>query len=165
MDFYDIFYLEESSVLGAGDMSLHVVIKEGPSKEISAHTDGIKSMNSCSNVYKKLKKTSCKYFEESVPEPSRVQFFIAATATTTQSYYGSVRHYHSVMYFFSVRYYRSVRYYHTVRYYHSVKCYRRPPIRLCIPPFTLSYMNISATKQPIVTKFYLKPHWDGDKVH
>ena len=57
MDFYDIFYLEESSAFGVGDMSLHVVIKEGPSKEISAHTDGFKNMNSCSNVYKKLEKT------------------------------------------------------------------------------------------------------------
>ena len=30
---------------------------------------------------KKLDKTSGKYFEENVAEPSRVQFFIAATAT------------------------------------------------------------------------------------
>ena len=74
MDFYDISYLEESSVLGAGDMSVHVVIKEGPSKEISAYTDGIENMNSGSNVYKKLDKTSSTYFEESVPEPSGVQF-------------------------------------------------------------------------------------------
>ena len=38
MDFYDISYLEESSVLGAdaGDISFHVIIKEGPSKVISA---------------------------------------------------------------------------------------------------------------------------------
>ena len=53
MDFYDISYLEESSVLGTGDMSLQMVIKEGPSKEISAHTNGIENMNSGSNVYKK----------------------------------------------------------------------------------------------------------------
>ena len=50
MNFYDISYLEESSVLGAGDMSFQVVIKEGPSIEISALTDGIENMNIGSNV-------------------------------------------------------------------------------------------------------------------
>ena len=53
MDVFDISYLGESSIFGAGDMSFHVVIKEGPSKEISGHTDGIENMNSGSNVYKK----------------------------------------------------------------------------------------------------------------
>ena len=67
MDFYDISYLEESSVLGAGDMSLHVVIKE-----ISTHTNGSENVNSGSNVYKKsliklqantLKKMSLNHLE------------------------------------------------------------------------------------------------------
>ena len=67
MDFYDISYLEESSVLGAGDMSLYVVIKE-----ISTHTNGSENMISGSNVYKKsliklqantLKKMSLNHLE------------------------------------------------------------------------------------------------------
>ena len=36
--------------------------------------------------------------------------------------------------------------------------------RLCVRPFTLSNMNISATSWPIGMKFYLKHHWVGGKV-
>ena len=35
--------------------------------------------------------------------------------------------------------------------------------RLCVRPFTLSNMNISATSWPIGMKFYLKHHWGGGK--
>ena len=68
--FHDIFYTEKSSILGAGDMSFHVVAGEGPTTEFE-------NMNSGSNVYKMLDKTSCTYFEESVPEPFSVQSSIA----------------------------------------------------------------------------------------
>ena len=97
------------------------VIDEGPSKEISAHTDGTENMNSGSNVYKKLDKTSCTYFEESVPEPFSVQFSIAVSATTTQSYYRSVRNICSVRHYHSVRHNHSVTYYFFVRHYDSQK--------------------------------------------
>ena len=35
--------------------------------------------------------------------------------------------------------------------------------RLCVCVFTLSNMNISETRGPIATKFYLKHHWGGGK--
>ena len=35
--------------------------------------------------------------------------------------------------------------------------------RLCVLPFTLSNMNISATSWPIRMKFYPKHHWVGGK--
>ena len=40
----------------------------------------------------------------------------------------------------------------------------RESVRLSVRPFTLSNMNISATKRPIATKFYLKDHWGRGKV-
>ena len=36
-------------------------------------------------------------------------------------------------------------------------------VRASVCPLTLSNMNISATSGPMVTKFYLKHHWDGGK--
>ena len=36
-------------------------------------------------------------------------------------------------------------------------------VRLYVRAFTLSNMNISVTNGPIVTRFYLKHHWDGGK--
>ena len=39
----------------------------------------------------------------------------------------------------------------------------RPSVRLCVRPFTLSNMNISATSWPIGMKLYLKHHWGGGK--
>ena len=33
----------------------------------------------------------------------------------------------------------------------------------CVCPLTISNMNISKTKGPIATKFYLKHHWGGGK--
>ena len=36
-------------------------------------------------------------------------------------------------------------------------------MRVCVRPFTLSSMNISATSWPIGMKFYLKHHWGGGK--
>ena len=41
---------------------------------------------------------------------------------------------------------------------------RRPSVRASVRPFTLSNMNISATRWPIGMKFYLKHHWGGGKV-
>ena len=64
------FSIQKSSILGAGNMSFHVVAGERPSTEIE-------NMNSGSNVYRKLDKTLCTYFEESVPEPFSVQSSIA----------------------------------------------------------------------------------------
>ena len=42
---------------------------------------------------------------------------------------------------------------------------RRPSVcvYMCVCVLTLSNINISATKMPITTKFYLKHHWDGGK--
>ena len=34
---------------------------------------------------------------------------------------------------------------------------------MCVCVFTLSNMNISETRGPIATKFYLKHHWVGGK--
>ena len=34
-------------------------------------------------------------------------------------------------------------------------------MRVCVRPFTLSNMNISATSWPIGMKFYLKHRWGG----
>ena len=56
MDFC-ISCTEESSIVGAGDISFHVVIEERPSEEVSAHTDGIENVYNCSNVYENLDKT------------------------------------------------------------------------------------------------------------
>ena len=67
-------------MLGVGDMSFHVIIEEGPSEEVLAHTDDIENVNSGSNVYVNLGQTSWTYFEESISEPSSVQFSITATA-------------------------------------------------------------------------------------
>ena len=57
MNFIAMPYTEDSSILGAGDMSFHVVMEEGPSEEVLAHNDGIKNVNSGSNVYENLGKT------------------------------------------------------------------------------------------------------------
>ena len=38
---------------------------------------------------------------------------------------------------------------------------RRPSVRLCIRPFTLSNINISETSWPIVIKFHLEYHCGG----
>ena len=38
---------------------------------------------------------------------------------------------------------------------------RRP----CVRPFTFSNMNISPTSRPFATKFYLKHHWGGERLH
>ena len=56
-DFFVISYTEKSSILCAGDMSFLFVIEEGPSEEVSAHTDGIEIVNSGPNVYENLGKT------------------------------------------------------------------------------------------------------------
>ena len=34
---------------------------------------------------------------------------------------------------------------------------------MCVCPFTTSNMNISKTRGPTATKFYLKHHWGGGK--
>ena len=34
---------------------------------------------------------------------------------------------------------------------------------VCVCPLTISNMNISKTRGPIATKFYLKNHWGGGK--
>ena len=36
-------------------------------------------------------------------------------------------------------------------------------VRACVCPLTISNMNISKTRGPIATKFYLKHHWGGGK--
>ena len=36
-------------------------------------------------------------------------------------------------------------------------------VRACVRPLTISNMNISKTRGPIATKFYLKHHWGGGK--
>ena len=36
-------------------------------------------------------------------------------------------------------------------------------VRVCVCPLTISNMNISKTRGPIATKFYLKHHWGGGK--
>ena len=36
-------------------------------------------------------------------------------------------------------------------------------VRACMCPLTISNMNISKTRGPIATKFYLKHHWGGGK--
>ena len=36
-------------------------------------------------------------------------------------------------------------------------------MRACVRPLTISNMNISKTRVPIATKFYLKHHWGGGK--
>ena len=56
MDLYAISYTEEASILGASDMSFHVVIREGPFEEVLAHTDGIENVISGSNIYENLSK-------------------------------------------------------------------------------------------------------------
>ena len=38
-----------------------------------------------------------------------------------------------------------------------------PCVRVCVCPLTISNMNISKTRGPIATKFYLKHHWGGGK--
>ena len=40
---------------------------------------------------------------------------------------------------------------------------RRLCVCVCVSVFTLSNMNISETRGPIATKFYLKHHWVGGK--
>ena len=42
---------------------------------------------------------------------------------------------------------------------------RRPSVCLSVRLLTLSNMNISATSRPIATKFYLKHHWGGERLH
>ena len=39
----------------------------------------------------------------------------------------------------------------------------RPCVRVCVRASTLSNMNISETRRPITTKFYLKHHWGERK--
>ena len=36
-------------------------------------------------------------------------------------------------------------------------------VRACVRLLTISSMNISKTRGPIATKFYLKHHWGGGK--
>ena len=36
---------------------------------------------------------------------------------------------------------------------------RRPSVRACVRPFTLSNMNISETSLPIIIKFHQEHHW------
>ena len=36
-------------------------------------------------------------------------------------------------------------------------------VRACVCPLTISNMNISKTRGPIATKFYLKHHWGEEK--
>ena len=38
-----------------------------------------------------------------------------------------------------------------------------PCVFPCVCPLTISNMNISKTRGPIATKFYLKHHWGGGK--
>ena len=38
-----------------------------------------------------------------------------------------------------------------------------PCVCACVCPLTISNMNISKTRGPIATKFYLKHHWGGGK--
>ena len=38
---------------------------------------------------------------------------------------------------------------------------RRPSVRLCVRPSTLSNMNIYETSRPIISKFNLDHHWVG----
>ena len=40
---------------------------------------------------------------------------------------------------------------------------RRLCVCVCVSVFTRSNMNISETREPIATKFYLKHHWVGGK--
>ena len=39
----------------------------------------------------------------------------------------------------------------------------RAGVRVCVRLLTISNMNISKTRGPIATKFYLKHHWGGGK--
>ena len=39
----------------------------------------------------------------------------------------------------------------------------RVSVCVCVCPLTISNMNISKTRGPIATKFYLKHHWGGGK--
>ena len=84
------FCQEDSSILSAGDMSFHIVIQEGLSEEVSAHTDNIGNMNSGANSYKTLgnlhvhtlKKVSLNHlvlslqYQQQLLAPSKIQCLV-----------------------------------------------------------------------------------------
>ena len=52
---------------------------------------------------------------------------------------------------------------HKVSLYDRTRAGVRVCVRPCLCPLTISNMNISKTRGPIATKFYLKHHWSEGK--